>query len=128
GHAKGPDRSVRGVLGRMGHRRPLPHRRRHRRRAVCVRVRRPDDRQARQGPHAVVTRRAYAALEGDRMRDKPPPADTLEDAATLTYDDGADGASSLLRELARTPEIFAGRLIPGSRLGDGRYTLQRLVG
>ncbi len=62
------------------------------------------------------------------MGDKQRPADELENAPTLSHSQDADAASPLLRELARTPEVFAGSLAPGSRLGGARYTVERLLG
>src|SRR5262249_31872845 len=35
---------------------------------------------------------------------------------------------SLLRELAHTPDVFAGRLVPGARLRGERYRIERLIG
>ncbi len=62
------------------------------------------------------------------MGDKRRPADELENAPTRSLPKGADAVPPLLRELARTPEVFAGSLAPGSRLGGGRYIIERLVG
>jgi serine/threonine protein kinase len=58
------------------------------------------------------------------MGDKRKP-DELEDGQTTQT--LPDVVPSLLRELARTPEVFPGSVAPGSRLG-GRYTVDRLVG
>ncbi len=62
------------------------------------------------------------------MGDKRRPANELENAPTQSLPQGADAVSPLLRELAHTPEVFAGSLARGSRLGGRRYTVERLVG
>jgi hypothetical protein len=52
----------------------------------------------------------------------------LDLGSAPTEPSGGDGETpSLVRELARTAEPFAGRLVPGARLG-GRYTIERLAG
>jgi len=60
------------------------------------------------------------------MGDKPGRAGELEDSPTRTLARN-ESIPPLLRELAHTPEVFAGSLAAGSLIGK-RYRIERLVG
>ena len=62
------------------------------------------------------------------MGDKRRPADELENAPTRSHPQGSDAVPPLPRELARTPEVFAGSLARGLPLLGKRYTIERLIG
>ncbi len=61
------------------------------------------------------------------MGDKPGPSTELENAPTRSLDGSGEAVPPLLRELARSPEAFAGSLATGSFVGK-RYRVERLVG